>query len=913
MLKKSDRLSKLVEDMQKLEVLGRRRAKEETARREDLRASNTDSTRVRDLRTLKQMDGIKINRRRGVFAMDSFSLEFPHSSGQNIECQVDIYLRDMPQDPDDADILIVEVGSDGRFLLFPPLDKNHISARMGNHDCELVVQFRGITGGEMWKESFILGTEDPEAAKYWLDILGTVPIPPPIVRKEMVMDPALASEISSGSPLNYTDDIPIGERRRRAEKMLVVKKRQRVEKKGPTTLFECLDEYPSHSQLGDLCILEVEDLNVARALAGLLPLELRQKRSIPERYASAKEKIPDVMSGALPLPDEKNENSTTRQYDRHRDDEAGGDGDDDLPHTLKSRSTSSSSTSEKTSTPLRDSMRPDSETLKKRPASTPIRIDGAPPPPAHRSPTTPNILKTAPIIETPTPKAKTRRTSSPLKHEWQPDTASLTSPSERSDSDTDSDSYSSSSEDELEAVDSPINKTPAVVYRKPAPPDSLYNLPNASVAPSNSASQAPYRGAPVSRTEGNTRKTIARLSYWKEDGIRSCWKDLWPQICSIVITPGRIEAYEISATHSSPVRDEDMASSDSSDLNSTIDAGAERPLVALDLTPLVTLRQSNAVDIEIKSPTLEHSRLKCHGNVRFRTITPQDGVFLYRAVHYARMNNAVFIKLEEERRYASFGKHSYEQAIAANTRRSLFGRQRSYRASARAPQSDIFSDQSGKSSVATALKRLSGGGLFNIAKSSIDRSGPSHSTSSSDYSGATPPGTPGSPSQAGSSAYSQMQDLGWEDIPIIFSRLVTHSKWDILGPAYLTVSNPPPNMRPESSQNYGVLKRITVTRKKLHMGSPSGLNTEALTILDLAVGVGCFNLVARKGVLMHDWRDIRGNDGQVGVIGSTGGVSATMGKWLFQTDKGMARDWIWSLTGGLYDRGGARIPSGYGA
>jgi hypothetical protein len=110
----------------------------------------------------------------------------------------------------DADILIVEVGTDGRFLLFPPLGKDHVSARMGDHDCELVVQFRGVTGGEMWKESFILGTEDPEAAKYWLDILGTVPIPPPIVRKEMVMDSALASEISSGSALNYTDDIPLG-------------------------------------------------------------------------------------------------------------------------------------------------------------------------------------------------------------------------------------------------------------------------------------------------------------------------------------------------------------------------------------------------------------------------------------------------------------------------------------------------------------------------------------------------------------------------------------------------------------------------------------------------------------------------------------------------------------------------------
>jgi len=389
---------------------------------------------------------------------------------------------------------------------------------------------------------------------------------------------------------------------------------------------------------------------------------------------------------------------------------------------------------------------------------------------------------------------------------------------------------------------------------------------------------------------------------------------MWPEICSIVVTPGRIEAWEISAAHSSPVRDANFESS-SSDLNSVIDASSERPLIALALTPLVMLRQSTAIDIELNSPPLSQARLKNIGAVRFRTITYQDCHFLYSAVHYARMNNAAWIKLEEERKFSAYGTHSYQQAIAPNTRRSFFGRQRSYRASARAPQSDMGSEQSGRSSVATALKRLSGSGLFNIAKSSVNRSGPmSHSTSSSDYSGATPPGTPGSPSMAGSSAYSQMQDLGWEDIPITLSMPATNSKWEMLGSAFLTISTPPPDMRPESSQNHGIPKRITITRKKLHMGSPQGPNEEALVMLDIVVGVGCFSLVARKGVLMHDWRDIRGNDGQVGVIGSTGGVSATMSKYLFQTEKGMARDWIWSLTGGLYDRRrGSGYASGYAA
>jgi hypothetical protein len=901
-----------MEQMQTLEALCRRRAKEEAARREDQRANNTDSTRTRDLRTLAPIDDVKINRTRQVAAKDSFSFELPHSSGQKIECQVDLLLRDTPSDPKDADILIIEVDSTGRFLLFPPVDKDCISARMGDHDCQLIVMNRGFAYKEVWSETFILETDDPAAAKDWLDMLGTVPCPPPIISKEMPIDSELASEISEASAdnqsiistLKNSDDIPIGERRRRAEEETPKSKQRRrsARPQAPSTLFQCLEEVPSHSELGELCILDVKDLNEARAKAGILPLTLPRKRPTPTRYSTRNAKIPVVMTGALASPEENKHASTGRKHTQ--DDRQGTNS--NMPEIPKVRSTSSPATPEKSSTPLKDSMKPQLEPLKRQ-SSTPTRGDGAPPPPAHRSPTTPTALKKAPVIESPTPKAKNRRTSSPLKHEWQPSDASGTSSSSEH-SDSESDSYSDSSEDELEAIDSPTEPPTPVFYHKASPPVSLYNLPNGSVAPSNSASQAPYRGAPVRQTDGNTKRTVARIFYWKDDGPRSCWKDMWPETCSIVITPGRIEAWEINAAHSSPVRDANFESS-SSDLNSEIDASAERPLIAMDLTPLVMLRQSTVVDIEITSPPLSQSRLKCNSAVRFRTITPNDCHFLYSAVHYARMNNAVFIKLEEERRINSYGTHSYQQAIAPNTRRSFFGRQRSYRASARAPQSDMGSEQSGRSSVATALKRLSGGGLFNIAKSSVDRSGPmSHSTSSSDYSGATPPGTPGTPSMAGSSVYSQMQDLGWEDIPITLSIPATHTKWEMLGNVFLTISTPPPDMRPESSQNYGIPKRITITRKKLHMGSPHGPSKDALLMIDIVVGVGCFNLVARKGVLMHDWRDIRGNDGQVGVIGSTGGVSATMGKYLFQTEKGMARDWIWSLTGGLYDR---RRGSGY--
>jgi hypothetical protein len=97
----------------------------------DKAANNTDPTRARDPRTLGQIEDATINRTRQVCAKDFFSLDIKHSNGQRIECRVELLLRDNPSDPSDpGDVLICSVDNISRWLLFRPIAKDYISARI---------------------------------------------------------------------------------------------------------------------------------------------------------------------------------------------------------------------------------------------------------------------------------------------------------------------------------------------------------------------------------------------------------------------------------------------------------------------------------------------------------------------------------------------------------------------------------------------------------------------------------------------------------------------------------------------------------------------------------------------------------------------------------------------------------------
>ncbi|RDW84716.1 hypothetical protein BP6252_02306 [Coleophoma cylindrospora] len=887
----------------------RRRQKEEAARLEDQAANNTDVTRARDPRTLAQVEDARIDRTRQVSAKDVFSLDLKHSNGQRIECQVELVMRDKPADPVDAgDILICQVDSFSRFLLFPPISKDFVSARPGEESGQVVIMIRGNHESKEWYELLVLETDDQETASEWLQMLGQIPFPPTIVRNDedrtqvqplpppqAPTDLSLVEDKSCPSSPDPVE-IPIGQRRRVS--------REAANSPNPDSRRN------TPSQLRSMSSITEESL--ASSLSELSATKRPRAARYHARTGSTSPITPRAQSPSMPstpvnrTPKQTHDTSSPRSPETVRASSPGFTA--DLPFIPKIRKSPSPATptapeTPKLNSPLRDLTIAEPDLPEKQPPKSsspeaPLRDDGAPPPPKHSSPSS-GKLKSSPILECTTPRSTNRRTSSPLKHEYQPSEGSETS-SESSDSEDDESFTESSDEDEeLEAADLPAPLPSVGIYTKRQSPNgSFYSLQNTSLAPSNSASQGPYRSVPSPIDPAKSKKIIAMISSWSDKKGR--WEDLHHEPCSIVVSAGLIEAFEMSASHSKQHRADPMFESADSEINDNVDAGAERPLVALVLTPLVSLRQSTALDIEIKSPPTARSKLKCSGTVRYRALNVIACQELYTAIHRARLENPVYKKLEQERMLNSYGGQSYEAAVASNRRRTWFGRQRSYRASTRAPSQAVSngSDNSHSSSAFSALKRLSGGSIFNIARSSVDTGmhpGPTsmYTTSSDSASGVTTPRTPTSPSLSGT-ATSNAVNLGNENLKIRLYCLETSSKWNDIGAARLTVTQPPPGMRQASSLYHGIEKRVIVTRKALDSDKKKGQDGPVV-LLDVVLGSGCFSKIGRTGIAVNVWEDVMGDNGEVGTVGAVGGVSGRTRKWMLQCGSAVEANWIFGL------------------
>ena len=862
-------------------------------------------------------ENVKIDRTRQVYAKDFFSLDLQHSSGQRLECRVELLLRDKPSDQNDSgDFLICATDDKSRWLLFNPLAVDLVSARRGDHIGQMVVMARGITGSQEWRECFFIETDD-ETITEWIEMLGTVPMPPEIDSKAssalLPLPPASnPKDTLISHPANV--EIPIGERRQREAEEFVSNRKDRRRTSAHMRIASTLPH--SIKEESTVSSLDPRDLNEAMDKAG------QTKHARPSRYHSRSQSQPSSPLSQSPLVYGDKETAPGSPPSQ----EPSRNGTMNLPLMPKVRNNSAPSTPV-SSIPLKESMRPELNVLKKQQPSSPtidskpFGQDGAPPPPAHRVPTTPNSLKKTPILESPTPKAKPRRSSSPLKHEYQPSDASGTSSSSDLSDSQDDGSYSESSDEELDAAELPQIQPGVSIYgRKVSPEGSMYSLQNSTLAPSQSASQAPYQGIPVQRFPGATKKLTAMISSWSNKHGR--WEDLWTVPCSIIISPGRIEAFEMTAAHSSPVIDAHLELSGGSDLSQGSNPDVERPLISLELTPIVSLRQSTALDIEIQSPPRPESRLQCSGTVRYRAINVMDCQELYHAIHRARMENPKYKKLEEERMLNSFGTHAYESAIKGNRRRSWLGRKKSYRASTRAPSATGESEQSAgsKSSAFSALKRMSRGS-FNIGKSSIENSqgksgivsGP-QSMYSSSSSGTTPPHTPTDPSLAGTSMTNgHLTSLGSENLTIRLYVLATMTKWDDQGAARLTITAPPPGMRQASSLYNGLEKRVLVTRRPIVSSPLQSHDLDTIlenretkkerkekdkpnaVLLDVILGANCFSRIGNNGIACNVWEDVTGDNGEVGTVGASGGVSGRTRKWLFDTGNKRDADWIFGL------------------
>ncbi|KAG9240094.1 hypothetical protein BJ878DRAFT_431047 [Calycina marina] len=850
----TDASSNTMQRWAELEIRGRRRIKEEAARMIDRAANNIDTTRARDPETLALIEDVKIDQTRQVCAKDSLELDMLHSSGQRVECEVELLLRDKPSDKSDpGDLLICAVDEANKWLLFPPVALSQVSARIGDSPDELVVMIRGDS--PYWEEVFLLEADDDEAATEWVDMLGKTPIPPAVARDDVSIISKLATSIlPTRQPSKKETDIaiPIGESRRRDAEEVVKKKNS-----ASALLF---------ARASDNSEPAPKNINEAMKKAGKTFTATKNARA---RYHSQSENSSPSNLLSRPTSTDSNTDHVSdlknMDVDQGKYIMSGG-----LPFMPKKRASTDNM-------PLSESMRPDNLLKKERRKSAGALEDTPPPPPVHRM-MSPKPQKSAPELESSTLN-KHRRTSSPLKHEYQPSHASETS-SSSSMSESEDGSYSDSSEDEeLEGTELPGFEIKPLQPLRPKRSPSILSLPSTSLALSNSASQTPYRGVPVQRDAGGARKLVATISAWGGNK----WVDLHPGPCSIVVSAGLIEVFEMNASHSSPKIDMYSEGHES-------EVSIERPLLAQILTPVVNLRQSTAVDIEIKSPATSNSLLKVDSaTIRYRTYTVPACLELYAYIHKARCSNPVYEKLAQERMINSYGTHSYEAAVAGNRRRSFFGRKNSYRASNRAPASD----NAQRSHSSSTFSRLRDSGIFNIAKSTImQATGGSQYTESSrtsTFSGPTPPRTPTSPSlSSGTTSGANIVSLGNKNLKIRLYMLANSTSWDDKGSARLDITVPPAGMRQRSSLYTGIERRIVV-RVNAHKGE------EGVVILDEVLGTSCFQQISRTGIAVNVWEDISDDNGEVGRVGKTGGVSGRTRKWLLQTGSAAERNWIYSL------------------
>jgi hypothetical protein len=500
----------------------------------------------------------------------------------------------------------------------------------------------------------------------------------------------------------------------------------------------------------------------------------------------------------------------------------------------------------------------------------PEEDDKPPPVPPHRSPSpaTPVTLKASntPVFTPTLPGYKTRRrSSSPLKHEYEPSTATESSISSEEEL-SDEESLTSDSDGELED-DIPMPLPPVgqiKQFPKVSPPSSIYNLPNGSITPSQSASNTPYRAVP--QGTGQASKAIASIFSWSDSGR---WNSLHPDECSIVVTPGKVEVFEITAAHSKPF----MADGDE-----IIPPERGAPLVAVELTPLVPMRKSTAIDITIRSPPCPESRIKSGNNIMLRSRNPTECAQLYAMINISRINNPTYIALQNAR--GPYGQSSWAEAMdRQNAARSnagsssgwfggTLGRRSSYRKTSTRAASISAVTESSVGTMNTALRSALGrfsfgkNGRFNIRGSTLGSrslnsfdTGSSGSGSGTSTPGADPGRAPGAPAGITNTKCR------------LYERDTVSSKWRDMGAARLTIMLPDP-ATPQSAmrqgkgspgmRNLGQEKRIVVVGKSKND-----------TLLDVTLGESCFERVARSGIAVSVWEDV----GLAGTVGAVGGVT----------------------------------------
>ncbi|KAK5952397.1 hypothetical protein OHC33_006440 [Knufia fluminis] len=555
------------------------------------------------------------------------------------------------------------------------------------------------------------------------------------------------------------------------------------------------------------------------------------------------------------------------------------------------------------------------------PIMSPASLERPPPPPAHRSvysiTGSPRQSMTS-LPDSPRPRSQQQPdTMSPLKQGYH------ASSSDDSDSDSDSDetdATSDMSEDDLHS-ELKDQATPLVQVSQgnrrssygPARP--LPSVPSAgtkTLDPSDSASNGPYRRAPPpsSFPANKKKRSIAMVCSWSDRGV---WEPIQEDECSIVISPGLVQAFPMSAAHSQPMAGADWEAD--GDEQSTSFA-EQQPLVEFELTPVVPLRKGTALDITIRSPPTPNSTIRATNNVMFRSRTVQECEKLYQLINWARCNNPTYAQLARSR--AREPTVSFATDVQQSKSRSWFSfgskEKSSYRASSRPPTSIADSAASGAStnSAFSALRKFGQNSPFSLKRSSIMRkpglssAGGGSLYSSSNGGSGSGTSTPVPASQAGFipgpdgpnvPATSAEAANGGGMVNNMKVRLFVRqgSKWEALGQSFLTVlpaaiNTNTPDSRPGSSGTSTPPQRISRAPSAMppprtsHLRLPSSSNTphrihgdgrekrilitnmkkKDVVLLDVILGESCFEKVMQTGIAVNVWKedeDIKGIGG----------------------------------------------------
>ncbi|OAG01566.1 uncharacterized protein CC84DRAFT_201378 [Paraphaeosphaeria sporulosa] len=997
-LKPTERSEKMMAVFQELVSTARKRSNDEHARLEDEAAANIDPTRSRDPRSLAPLAGVRVDRNRCVRARDHFDLHLYHSSGQEVNCRVEVLLRDdAPGHGDSGDLLICEVGNAERWLLLPPIQLNRISARNGDREGEIIVMIRGYhAGGNEWSEVMSLTIDDEQAGFEWVQMLGLTPIPPqlselardilpqktprptssnassslvsaatgstpphksrtpspheievPIGEQALVtskrwsfdtpdrqrhsrtvspITPPSSDVLTAAQPRPLSPSSPLGVQKRGAKATSPRREEEDPSQRTPRSLNDALQlassgspsslrrakahrrsktiSSPSESRPSRQITLDdpIEEEPVQEMKP---PRKMSKRRQSEQPHSTTSSMLSQSSKGFsvwLPTSSEIDQDySDESEEDDHSDRSVDDDHEPpvrplvhrrassvptlDMPTIPRLRKSSGPSTpvkaDERSKSPEPPASAPSKfdegrKIIDEDPAATAVD-DEPPPPPPHRSktPTTPITLKgsNTPVL-TPTLGGvrNKRRSSSPLKHEYEPSTCSETSSeSEEEVSETEESATSESSEDELED-DVPTPLLPLAQLPQPkqfpkvSPPGSIYTLPNGTITPSQSASNTPYRTVPQDSVQAS--KAIASIFTWSDAGR---WDSLHPNECSIVVMPGKIEVHEISAAHSKPFL---------TDGDEIIPPTTKAPLIAVELTPLVPLRKSTAIDISIRSPPTAESRIKSGNNIMLRSRNAQECAQLYAMINHSRINNPTYIALQNAR--GPYGQSSWAEVMdRQNASRpnpgdktsfwtGTLGRRSSYRKTTTRAASISAATESSVGTMNTALRSALGrfsfakNGRFNIRGSTLG----SRSLTSFDT-GSTGSG-PGSGSSTPNPGRAPGAPAGITNTKVRLYERETLTKWRDMGAARLTIMLPSldptaspsnPLSRSPGTRNPSQEKRIVVTGKK-----------DQSTLLDVTLSESCFERVARSGIAVSVWEDIIGADGVAGRAAQTGGV-----------------------------------------